>query len=74
MSENTIITRGVSAKGVEGAIDSGAHTAEKCLALWQVCLDLVCNVQLYREQWPEVEVFARFMEEFYGQKELCFFL
>ncbi|CAM9847852.1 unnamed protein product, partial [Scytosiphon promiscuus] len=39
-----------------------------------VCLDLVCNVQLYRKQWPEVEVFARFMEEFYGQKELCFFL
>ncbi|CAM9631940.1 unnamed protein product, partial [Hapterophycus canaliculatus] len=39
-----------------------------------VCLDLVCNVQLYRKEWPEVEVFARFMEEFYGQKELCFFL
>eukprot|EP00903_Cladosiphon_okamuranus_P005625 g5593.t1 len=39
-----------------------------------VCLDLVCNVQLYRKQRPDVEVFARFVEEFYGQKELCFFL
>lgn len=40
----------------------------------QVCLDLVCNVQLYRKERPDVEVFARFMEEFYGPKELCFFL
>ncbi|CAM9116572.1 unnamed protein product, partial [Laminaria digitata] len=39
-----------------------------------VCLDLVCNVQFYRSQNPEVEVFARFLEEFYGPKELCFFL
>eukprot|EP00904_Undaria_pinnatifida_P001234 jgi/Undpi1/11110/HiC_scaffold_30.g13408.m1 len=39
-----------------------------------VCLDLVCNVQFYRSQNPEVEVFARFLEEFYGCKELAFFL
>jgi len=39
-----------------------------------VCIDLVCNMQLHRKQRPDVEVFARFMEEFYGQKELSFFL
>ncbi|CAN0116633.1 unnamed protein product [Ectocarpus sp. 12 AP-2014] len=44
------------------------------LMVRSVCLDLVCNVQFYRKKQPEVEVFARFMEEFYGQKELCFFL
>ena len=40
----------------------------------QVCLDLVCNVQFYRSQNPEVEVFARFLEESYGSEELDFFL
>jgi len=30
-------------------------------------------MQLHRKQRPDVEVFARFMEEFYGQKELSFF-
>ncbi|CAN0481920.1 unnamed protein product, partial [Ectocarpus sp. 12 AP-2014] len=44
------------------------------LMVRSVCLDLVCNVQFYRKKQPEVEVFARFMEEFYGQEELCFFL
>lgn len=43
-------------------------------ATMQVCLDLVCNVHIYRKQHSEVEVFARFLEEFYGPKELCFFL
>lgn len=40
----------------------------------QVCLDLVCNAHIHRRRHPEVEVFARFLEEFYGEKELYFFL
>lgn len=44
------------------------------MGISQVCLDLVCNAQFYRSQNPEVEVFARFLEEFYGPKELTFFL
>ncbi|CAM9315579.1 unnamed protein product, partial [Sphacelaria rigidula] len=38
------------------------------------CLDLVCNAHIFRRQYPQVEIFARFLEEFYGEKELCFFL
>jgi hypothetical protein len=40
----------------------------------QTCWDLLLNIDKYRQDHLEVEVFARFVQEFYGQDELVFFL
>jgi hypothetical protein len=40
----------------------------------QGCWDLLFNMHAQRKQYLEVEVFARFLEEFYDQDDLLFFL
>ncbi|CAM9271311.1 unnamed protein product [Discosporangium mesarthrocarpum] len=38
------------------------------------CLEILCATHIHRRSFPEVEIFARFLEEYYGAKELSFFL
>ena len=40
----------------------------------QTCWDLLFNAQRYRSDYLEVEVFMRFLQEFYDQDDLLFFL
>ncbi len=40
----------------------------------QTCWDLLYNVNVLRRQFLEVEIFARFLEEFYDHDDLLFFL
>ena len=40
----------------------------------QTCWDLLFNAQRYRSDFLEVEVFMRFLQEFYDQDDLLFFL
>jgi hypothetical protein len=40
----------------------------------QACWDLLYNVDKYRKDYLEVEVFARFLQEFYDYQDLLFFL
>lgn len=40
----------------------------------QNCWDLLYNVHFLREEYLEVEMFARFLQEFYDQDDLLFFL
>ena len=40
----------------------------------QTCWDLLYNSQFYRNDFLEVEIFMRFLQEFYDQDDLLFFL
>lgn len=40
----------------------------------QTCWDLLYNTHVYRRDYLEVEVFARFLQEFYDHDDLLFFL
>ena len=40
----------------------------------QTCWDLLANVDKYRKDYLEVEIFARFLTEFYDYQDLLFFL
>ena len=40
----------------------------------QICWDLLYSLHVYREEFLEVEVFARFLQEYYDQSDLMFFL
>ena len=40
----------------------------------QLCWDLLLTVHVNREDYLEVEIFARFLQEFYDQEDLLFFL
>ena len=40
----------------------------------QSCWDLLANIDKYRKDYLEVEVFARFLTEFYDYQDLIFFL
>eukprot|EP01032_Pedospumella_encystans_P019429 gene19429-22088_t len=40
----------------------------------QTCWDLLYNVNLYRKDYLELEVFGRFLQEFYDHDDLLFFL
>ena len=40
----------------------------------QTCWDLLYNTHIYRRDYLEVEVFARFLQEFYDHDDLLFFL
>ena len=40
----------------------------------QTCWDLLYNTHMYRKDYLEVEMFARFLQEFYDHDDLLFFL
>lgn len=40
----------------------------------QTCWDLLYNVHVYRKDYLEVEIFARFLQEFYDHDDLLFYL
>jgi hypothetical protein len=40
----------------------------------QTCWDLLYNIHMYRRDYLEVEIFARFLQEFYDLDDLLFFL
>lgn len=40
----------------------------------QACLELICHVDLFRSENSDVEIFARFIEEFYNVKDLRFMI
>jgi len=40
----------------------------------QTCWDLLYNAESYRKSFLEVEIFMRFIQEFYDQDDLLFFL
>jgi hypothetical protein len=40
----------------------------------QLCWDLIYNTHVYRRDYLEVEIFARFLQEFYDHDDLLFFL
>jgi hypothetical protein len=40
----------------------------------QTCWDVLYNTHIYRTEFPEVERFARFLQEYYNNEDLLFFL
>ncbi len=41
---------------------------------YQTCWDILYNAQFYRKQYLEIETFAKFLDESYGNDDLLFFL